>query len=163
MKRQSTAHLIDLLFPLALFCAFAATSLLVVVIGADVYRRTTEEMDRNFATRTPLSYLSQALHRGDVSDGISAQQVGDSDALILSETIDGVPYNTYLYCYEGDLRELFARADIGFSPENGQVITGCASIEIDEVEQGLYQIRCTTAMGDQTEILAASRATPTAP
>lgn len=71
MKRCPAAHLIDLLFPLALFCAFAVTSLLVVVVGADVYRRTTDEMDRNFALRTPLAYLSQAVHRTDLAGGIS--------------------------------------------------------------------------------------------
>lgn len=109
MKRCPAAHLIDLLFPLALFCAFAVTSLLVVVVGADVYRRTTDEMDRNFALRTPLAYLSQAVHRTDLAGGISIGRFGDGQALILSETVNGEEYRTYLYCRGGNLCELFAR------------------------------------------------------
>ncbi len=163
MKRNSATHLIDLLFPLALFCTFAATSLLVVVIGADVYRRTTEQMDRGFALRTPISYLTQALHRGDLANGVSSGRFGDSDALILSETIDGVAYRTLLYCHDGELKELFARADAPLSPENGQPVTPCASLSITEEQAGLYRIRCVTADSNEVEALAGVRCTPQNP
>lgn len=157
MKRQSTAHLIDLLFPLALFCAFAVTALLVVVIGADVYRRTTDEMDRSFALRTPLSYLSQALHRADLIDGVAVGEFGDGQALILSETVGGEQYRTYLYCLDGELRELFVRADVEAAPESGQTVTACASFTVEQARPGLYRIRCVSAAGQQSEQYAGVR------
>ena len=163
MKRCPAAHLIDLLFPLALFCAFAVTSLLVVVVGADVYRRTTDEMDRNFALRTPLAYLSQAVHRTDLAGGFSIGRFGDGQALILSETVNGEEYRTYLYCRGGNLCELFARADAGAAPENGQAVTGCASFTVEEAGPGLYRIRCVTETGGQAEACVAARSDRSAP
>ena len=48
-------HVVDFLFTLALFCVFAASALMVVVIGANVYRQTVRGMDSNYDSRTSLT------------------------------------------------------------------------------------------------------------
>lgn len=43
MKRKSnepSRHIVDILFVLALFCVFAASALMLVTIGANVYKQT---------------------------------------------------------------------------------------------------------------------------
>lgn len=58
-KRKNQGHIVDLFFTLSLFCLFAASALIVVIIGSDVYRKTTANMEENYATQTALSYTAE--------------------------------------------------------------------------------------------------------
>lgn len=60
-------HVVDLLFSLALFCVFAASALTIVIMGADVYQKSVNDMNRNSTIRTSLSYLSEKIHQNAVT------------------------------------------------------------------------------------------------
>ncbi len=42
-----SSHVIDLIFPIALFFVFAASSLSVLILAADIYASTTNRMAAN--------------------------------------------------------------------------------------------------------------------
>ena len=115
-------HLIDVLFSLALFCVFAVSALAVVIMGADVYAGITENMDRNFTTRTSVAYLSEKIRQNDTSGGVSIGEMDGGTALVLEQSYDGVAYQTWIYLHDGSLMELFIRKGSAFSPENGNAI-----------------------------------------
>ena len=80
-------HMVDFLFTIALFCAFAATSLIVVIIGANVYQGTVRGMNENYALRTSLSYVSQKVRQNDGAGEIHIGTLDGVPALVLEPTL----------------------------------------------------------------------------
>ena len=66
--RPRHRHVIDLIFPIALFFVFAASSLSVLILAANVYTSTTKRLSINDENRTVLSYLSEKIRQND-TDG----------------------------------------------------------------------------------------------
>ena len=48
-------HVIDFIFPIALFFVFAASSLVVLILAADIYGSTTNQLQANDENRTALA------------------------------------------------------------------------------------------------------------
>lgn len=124
-------HVVDLLFSLSLFCVFAATALMLVMIGANVYQKTIDDMSRNYDTRTSLNYLSEKIRQADALDAISMDHLNGETALVLSQTIDGETYETWVYSFEGQLYEVMVPAQTPLEPENGQPIMEIDSFSVD--------------------------------
>ena len=43
-KKTTTRHMIDILFVLSLFCVFAFSSVVLILFGADIYKKTVSHM-----------------------------------------------------------------------------------------------------------------------
>lgn len=108
---------------------FAVLAMGVTLLAAGVYRTVTVQGDRNDTRRTALSYLVNQTRRADQMGGIEVTDFG-GDALELSEEVDGVTYVTLIYCYEGQLRELYMEADAGLGPEEGIPILKLKNLKI---------------------------------
>lgn len=115
-------HVVDFLFTLALFCVFAASALMVVVIGANVYRQTVRGMDSNYDSRTSLTYLTEKVRQNDAANAVTIRSVGDSPALVLSQQAGERTYETWIYVYDGYLREVFVAQGVHVKPTDGQPI-----------------------------------------
>ena len=115
-------HVVDFLFTLALFCVFAASALMVVIIGANVYRQTVDRMNGNYDSRTSLTYLTEKIRQNDAADAVKISSVGESPALVLSQWAGGQTYETWIYVYDGYLREVFAAQGVPVKPTDGQPI-----------------------------------------
>jgi len=103
----ASGHVMDVLFAISLFCVFAATCLVVLFIGAGVYRATVNEMERSYEISTSLSYVATRIRNHDVSGSVSVSELGGADALVLEREINGRIFQTWIYFYDGSLRELF--------------------------------------------------------
>ena len=114
----------------------------VVLLGSGVYRGTAAAADENFTHRTALGYLTNQIRRGDVEGGLSLGQFGDGDALFLREN----GYVTILYCYEGQLLELFAEEGLDLPPDGGMPILPLASLTV-EPREGCLRITATGGDG----------------
>lgn len=125
MKSQRE-HVIDFVFSLSLLCVFAVCGLLVVFIGVKVYENTAYNMEEAFSDRTAMSYVAKQVRQNDRVDGVSLGEVEGTTALILSEEINGEIYCTYIYYYDGYLREIYAKES--FAPV---LLGGQSLIEID--------------------------------
>lgn len=132
MRSKHGTHMVDLLFSLALFCVFAATALLVVLIGANVYRGTVKRMDENFSTHTSITYVTTKIRQNDAENGVAVISFGDGiPALLLTREIDGAAFETYIYHYDGALREIFTERGNPAAPGDGQMI-----VEVPEFRIG---------------------------
>ena len=92
---------------LALLCltVFALCVLLVLLTGASFYQKLVERGEETYARRTALQYLTTRVRQAQT---VEIGELGGCEALVLGETIDGETYTTWVYCYEGWLRELYA-------------------------------------------------------
>lgn len=151
MKQKSFQRPVaDVLFVLILFLTFAASALTVVLLGAKVYESTSARMEDNYTARTALAYISEKIRHFDTKDAVSVRELDGTSALVLSEEIDGIPYDTWLYFHEEMLCELFIKASSTVSPDDGTPIVELKDFSIAEMEAGFYEF---TAVSPNEETL----------
>ena len=161
MARISTGrkHSIDFLFPIILFLVFAIAAISVILFAARVYQREVESAQKNYNTRTSLEYLTEKVHRSDAQGAVGVGSFGGGDALVLEDSSDDgdARYVTYIYCYEGGLRELYARKGEDVDPSAGTEIIPLQEFHAELAGDHLLRLTCTDADGSSQSTLAAIR------
>ena len=92
--KQERNHIVDVLFVLALFVVFTLSALVLVILGANVYRQTVSYMDENYEARTAYSYLTEKVRQNDVYGSIYVGELEGSRALVLTREINDTTYAT---------------------------------------------------------------------
>lgn len=150
-RNQEKHFIVDILFVLALFGVFAVSALALVTIGADVYQHTVEDMGVNYESRTAVSYIMEKVRQNDTADSISLTTLEDVPALCMLSEIDEDTYCTYLYLYDGHLKELFMREGASLG---GQILpAGTDIMELKELElsyasEDLIRVSLQTVSGE---------------
>ena len=158
--KQERHFVVDILFVLALFAVFTVSALVLVTIGADVYQHTVQDMSQNYDSRTAMAYITEKVRQADsvLEDGRPAVELGHLEhqpALILTDEIDGEYFTTYLYLYDGWLKELYLRKnsypgqDIS---EAGQNILQLDALEYKQLTDNLLSVSMTTTDGETRQL-----------
>lgn len=133
----------DILFPLGVLAGFAAAVITVLLMTAGVYQGNVERSANSFSGPTALAYLTEKLHQSDRADAVSIEQMDGVDALVFSVENQGIRYDTYLYCYEGMLRELMVNQELTASADLGRELLPLEGLELELVDDNLIRLRCT--------------------
>lgn len=153
--KQERNHIVDVLFVLALFVVFTLSALVLVILGANVYRQTVSYMDENYEARTAYSYLTEKVRQNDIYGSVSVGELEGTRALILTREINDATYATYLYLHQGSLRELFIRqgSDIGSDPLSaGRAILPLRDWEPEMADEHLLRIDLTLENGAHKQL-----------
>ena len=117
------------LMALLLFVILAVCVLAVLLTGADVYKRIVDRDQASYDQRTAFSFLTTKVRQADRMEAVSVRRYeqvsGEStgcDILVIAEDIDGDRYETWIYCYDGYIRELFMAAESALPLEAGDKI-----------------------------------------
>jgi len=137
----SKSRLLETLPNFLLFFLFTSCMFFVLLSGAKLYKNVSGVMEEQFSVNTCVSYVTAKVRHYDTRDSVSIGQIGEEKALLLEEEINGERYVTYLYCYEGNLMELFCSADLEMDPEGGQVIMPLDALQF-EMENGMLSFFC---------------------
>ncbi len=137
---------------LLLFCAFTACLLLVLASGAGAYRDIKQVGEERFSENTCVRYIATKVRHYDSTGDVSIGCVGDVQALQLREMIDGEPYVTSLYCYDGYVMELFASEGLDFLPEDGTPVLEVQSLDFALTPGGLLQVSCRGTSGGAASV-----------
>ena len=135
-------HMIDFLFPVALFFVFALSSLTVVLLAAGIYQSTTEDSALNDTARTSLSYITEKIHQNDTKGMVSLGTFDGCDALVLQQTYNDENYYTYIYAYENELKELFIKDGANATASDGKAILQVKDFSIELVNDRLFKFQC---------------------
>ena len=135
-------HMIDFLFPVALFFVFALSSLTVVLLAAGIYQSTTEDSALNDTARTSLSYITEKIHQNDTKGMVSLGTFDGCDALVLQQTYNDENYYTYIYAYENELKELFIKDGANATASDGKAILQVKDFSIEQVNEQLLKFQC---------------------
>lgn len=136
MKRGTIQHHMDGLIALLLFGVFAACVLAVLLTGASAYRRLVQRDQAAYERRTCVQYIATRVRQADQYNGIWVEDFEGVPALALDQ---GDGYLTQVYCYDGWLMELYAAADAGLAPEDGDQILQLDSLDLS-LEDGLLTV-----------------------
>ena len=115
-KKNSIAGLAALL----VFGIFAVCVLLVLLQGADTYQKIHERGQAAYEQRTAAQFLAAKIRQADGTVGVAS--FGDGEALIFEEMIEGETYASWIYCYDGWLREYFGTVEEEPLPEFGEPV-----------------------------------------
>ncbi|MGN0473427.1 MAG: DUF4860 domain-containing protein [Lachnospiraceae bacterium] len=155
-QSKESKHVVDVLFVIALFCVFAICALMLVIIGADVYKKTVRDMDENYDSRTAFAYVTEKIRQNDVANALSIKPFGESDAICITEYYNDTAYITYLYLHDGFLCELNMRGDSKLDPSSGDSILPVQSFFIEQVNPQLYLVKLATST-DTTTLYISTR------
>lgn len=166
MEREKH-FIVDVLFVLALFGLFAVSALILVTIGANVYKRTVDDMSINYETRTSVSYIAEKIRQNDTlslstEGGISITELSGEPALLLEQDINGEAFCTYLYYYDGYLKELFVRKGSFIGSNSltaGQNIMELSSFSLTQPLSQLISIQMTTPGSTEKQLFIHLRCT----
>ena len=147
MKTHSSKkHGIEALFPIVLFFVLTIFALLVITLAAKIYENTTDNSYRNHQSRIALSYIGEKIHQNKDCQ-ISIEEISSTTVLKLHREHQENQYNTYIYYYEGSLREIFIKEGITFSLSDGKEILKLSDFSMKEADSGLLYFSCIDAQG----------------
>lgn len=158
-RAEGHSHMIGELFTFALLGLFLLLSLLIVVIGVDGYRRVVDTSESVGAVRTTLGYVAGKMRSEASTDGVRIEEHEDGTiTLVLTERINGKPYETIIYHADGALHEAYISADeLDFSPDFGTRLTAVASLDFHWVDADLLELTATAADGRSQSLCLAVR------
>ncbi len=153
-------HVIDLIFPIALFFVFAVSALSILILAADTYASTTGQLRINDENRTALSYITEKIRQNDTRGAVYVSSIDGIDCLAMSYDYNEVPCTTYIYEYKGMLKELFINDGVTVSLENGRNIMELAALSIEQPEEHLFRLTATDSKGNKSSLIASERSVP---
>ena len=152
MRKRSYTHHIDGLIALLLFGIFAVCVLAVLLTGADAYRRLTERDQASYDRRVCAQYVATRVRQADTQGGVILGDFEGTPALVLA---DG-DFSTWVYFYDGYIRELYAFELDGLGPEAGDPVMEASGLEFS-LEDGLLTAVVTDTGGERSTIVLSLR------
>ncbi|MDR1134741.1 MAG: DUF4860 domain-containing protein [Clostridiales Family XIII bacterium] len=156
MQTKQGSSIMDTAIILLLIGMFVLLSTGVLVLGISVYNNTTESASVNYTHRTALSYIANQLRRGDTGGGVEIRDLGDVKALAFKTGIDDVGYVTCLYCYDGQLRELFTEDGIEQELASGVIIMPLSGLDF-EIQDENIRVTVTDDAGLERSLILSPR------
>ena len=153
-------HVIDFIFPIALFFVFAASSLVVLILAADIYGSTTNQLQANDENRTALSYISEKIRQNDAGGAPEIATVEGIECLALAADYNDVPHTTYIYEYEGNLKELFIRDGVDIRLKDGKNIMEIRDFQMEEAQEGCFRFSSRDLSGHTSTLVSVERSMP---
>lgn len=148
-------HVIDFIFPVALFFVFAVSSLIVVLLATRIYKSTTEESQEQYTSRTALSYITEKVRQNDEAGAVSVGELDGADCLMLKSQCSD--YTTYIYEHDGALKELSVKEGVKPSPLAGELILEVESFQAESLSEGLFRFTITTEQNNTHSVMVGTK------
>ncbi len=149
-------HSVSGTFVFLLLGVFALLSMLLVLLGAQAYRSGVEQTTSNGQVRVLQAFVRNAVRADDAQGVIRVDEIDGLPVIKFVSDMDGERYTKYIYCYAGELRELFTAEEYGFDPEDGERICEAWSF-YPAIEDGLMTIELTGENGEPCTVSIALR------
>ncbi len=140
--RTKQKHIIDLLFPVALFFVFALCAITVILLAARIYQSTTESSALTYTSRTSLSYLTEKIHQNDCEGAVYLDELDGCQALVMAQSHDKERYYTYIYVYGRELKELFVKEGVEVTASAGRTIMEVQDFSMEQLSEDLLKFSC---------------------
>jgi len=137
MNKITGKRNIDTVFVLIVFSIFAFSVLMVLMLGAGVYRNINDVSRESEQEHTALSYIWTKVKNFDTTGAVHVGDFHDSPALFIDEKIGETYYRTSIYFHNGWLMELYSEATLVFSPSDGDRIVQVESLSFQSVENSV--------------------------
>ena len=145
-------HTLDYLFICVLFVFFCSISVLLVTMGVKQYHSITKQALKNQNLRTASSYLVEKFQQHDSENAISFTESNNIPLISFTNASIENPSITYIYVYDGYLREFEQHTNSDFILEQGTPIAKLQDLEWMAYSNNLYRFTLTAPSGDVSPI-----------
>ena len=159
-SRKSKNYIVDLVFTLALFGAFAVSAIMVVYFGAKVYESINASMDRNFTSRTAVAYITEKLRQRDSEGTADIVVLDGKNAIALVKKTDDDIESTYIFSDEGYLKEITVSGEEVPEVSEGVKVMELASFAVKEVAEGVYNVVIIDTAGNTERAYISTKCDP---
>ncbi len=142
----------DLLFILILLFTFSVSSLVIVMIGANVYKSVVDDMQSNYDLRIPLSYIATKVRQHDQSGAINLTLKEGTNVLVLESTADKVSYETWIYAYDHRLYEVLLQKGETINLADGMAILPVTGLDLKMPTNKLLELTSYDANGKTLDL-----------
>lgn len=143
MKRK--AHSIDVIFMLVLFSIFAIMSVLLILIGSNVYGKILSSQEVSGNNRNMLAYITNKVRACQMEDGVFIEEKDGTQVLVILSADGEVVYETLIYEDNGKLKEATIEAGDEYTLDFGDVLAEVSDFRIKfDIATGVLNIMVET-------------------
>ena len=151
-------HAVNGLLTFLIYGIFALFSLLLVVIGARVYKNIVSNCrqfvstgNENTEIRSSFSYVANKVRMSTRASGsVCIEEKDGLEVLVLASAVEG--YETRIYYYDGALRELYQASEQPLSPGMGEKLMELSEFRIEETDTGHLVLYAADSKGDERSL-----------
>ena len=143
MKRKK--HNVETLCIVVVTAVFLGAMIVVLLLGIRFYSSLVKRDNLRYDRRIITSYVVAKVREHDESSSVAVGGFGDEkkpdgiETLHLYRTLNGERVKTRIYCYKGQIYELYTLAELALEPEDGTPIAKAKELHF-EMEGTLLQI-----------------------
>lgn len=164
--QKQTPHAVSGLFVFLLLGLFAVFGTVLTLLGAKAYNEAAARTGMHNSARISSAYIRTML-RADDTEGVfsiasvlgtvtredGSEEDVTLEVLALRDEYDGEAYVTYLYVWDGSLREWFTDAATPFRPAEGEIVCAADAFKA-ELDGNLLQVELQEGGQSETLLLA---------
>ena len=135
------------LFSIILIGLFALFSLLVAVMGIQIYQKILSTAESNNQARASLGYVAGKLRTGDEAGMVYLREENGIEVLVIAEDLGDI-LETRIYFYDGALWESYEYAEDALDVTYGELIVSLADFSITRRSPTLFLLSSTDLAGN---------------
>lgn len=139
-------------FILLLFLMIVIMSVMIILLGKDIYSSINEDRTTNYEMRVSLSYVANKIRQSDKNKNVKIESLNGENAVVIKEKYDDATYETWIYHFDNAIYEVFIDENTEFNLEDGMRIMEIESFNIEEINESLYKFTATSNQ-DSTELI----------
>lgn len=136
-KKAKTRHSVDFLFIMFIFLIFVFSVISSLFLGINFYKSTVDMSDKNSDSRVAVAYIRELVRQNDKENAISIGTFDGRECLMIEPQEN---YVIYVYQYNDELKELYARKDANLKAADGKTITQIESLKFDLLGDNMLSV-----------------------
>ena len=159
MLNRVRKHTMDSVSGLLILAVFAASALMLTLLGIQSYTHIADLNEKSFDNRLCARYIAAKIRHNDNSGGIFVADYYDSNnterigipTLYLRQQIGAETYDTRIYHFDGRILEIFSESGLEIEPDAGNTIMEMKGFNVIE-ENGTIFAEFTDEKGEMVSI-----------
>lgn len=153
IKENNTSQFsFQFIFIMLLFLLIVFLSVMIILLGNDVYSGINKDREENYQKMVSLSYVANKIRQNDKEGSVRIDSLQGKNAVVINEVYDGVEYETWIYFYNNGIYEMFTDANMEFNLEDGMRILNVESFKIEKLKDNLYKFTASNNK-EKTELI----------
>ncbi len=159
MKKRTS---ISDIFPVALFLIFTFSVMFFVIISVQLYRSIVKHSGSAEDTDIAARYMVEKIRSHDELGNISVTDYMGHEAVRLDKMVKDQPYVTYIYVYNGTLRELYVEESElpNCTEDSGTEILEINDMDIEKISDDLLRFNFSGKDNNNSEAIVSLKSSP---
>lgn len=155
--KHTGKHAIEILLPIVLSALFAMLTLLVLLLSANVYHRSTRSSVLEEQRYAPLTYLQEKIRQADGTEATSIEAIDGVDCLLLHVRQGDRDYVTCIFEKDGKLMELFTRSGSALQLAAAEPVMESYGLTMEVLDEGLFCFTSFDENGQRSSVILSER------